>query len=353
MGYKKSTPCRCTVQLLNCYSIHLYLITLLLNFLDLDDIPIFGDEQSFKSLVLHEFDHSFINPLTQKYSEEINTYANLYFPIEAQMKQISYGVWETCVNEHLLRAIDANRIHKEGGDTLYQTAIKAEKTQGFFYIEALAEKMAEYENNRDLYKDFETFYPEIIKVFETLSTQELGADFYTIPFEGPINRALTLGGSNILIVPTQEDPFFQKDITSYCNALFNLLKNKMGMDVTMITDKEALKLNLDDQNIIVYGTIEGNLWLNQNKASFPFQITQDKIVAGETYKGDNLRLISALPHPTNTNKALLIYTTQQGKAIPDINSIFHGPTDYIIGEDNTVYVQGNYSKENGKWTFSK
>lgn len=353
MGYKKSTPCRCTVQLLNCYSIHLYLITLLLNFLDLDDIPIFGDEQSFKSLVLHEFGHSFINPLTQKYSEEINTYANLYFPIEAQMKQISYGVWETCVNEHLLRAIDANRIHKEGGDTLYQTAIKAEKTQGFFYIEALAEKMAEYENNRDLYKDFETFYPEIIKVFETLSTQELGADFYTIPFEGPINRALTLGGSNILIVPTQEDPFFQKDITSYCNALFNLLKNKMGMDVTMITDKEALKLNLDDQNIIVYGTIEGNLWLNQNKASFPFQITQDKIVAGETYKGDNLRLISALPHPTNTNKALLIYTAQQGKAIPDINSIFHGPTDYIIGEANTVYVQGNYSKENGKWTFSK
>lgn len=318
-----------------------------------DNIPIFGNEQSFKSLVLHEFGHSFVNPLTKKHIEAINTYAKLYDPISAQMKQIAYSSWETSVNEHLLRAIDARRNYNEGGEALYKASVNAEKIQGFFYLEALAEKIAEYENNREMYKDFEAFYPEIIKVFETLSTQELGEEFYTIPFEGPINRALTLGGPTLLIMPTKEDPSYQQAIHTYYLSLFDLLKNQVGMDVTMVTDEEALKLDLDDKNIIVCGTIKGNLWLNQNKVSFPFQISKDKIVAGETYEGENLRLISALPHPTNKNKALLVYTAQQGKAIPNINSLFHGPTDYVIGEDDTVHMQGNYTKEDGKWTFSK
>lgn len=44
-----------------------------------------------------------------------------------------------------------------------------EKADGFFYIEPICNKLVEYEENRDRYKNFEDFYPEIITVFKELS----------------------------------------------------------------------------------------------------------------------------------------------------------------------------------------
>ena len=35
-------------------------------------IPTFGNEENFKHLLLHEFSHSFVNPVTEKYIDEVN-----------------------------------------------------------------------------------------------------------------------------------------------------------------------------------------------------------------------------------------------------------------------------------------
>ncbi len=55
--------------------------------------------------IVHEFCHSYVNPLTSKYKTEIDKYAKLFEPISGQMRRHAYPTWEICVNEHIVRAL--------------------------------------------------------------------------------------------------------------------------------------------------------------------------------------------------------------------------------------------------------
>lgn len=99
-----------------------------------NDLPNWGQEDSYKNLIRHEFGHSFINNLTSKNITEVNKYEKLFDPIENIMGKQGYPEWETCVNEHLVRAvvIRINAINK--GESTVNNAIKIEKNNGFIYI---------------------------------------------------------------------------------------------------------------------------------------------------------------------------------------------------------------------------
>lgn len=316
-----------------------------------EDIPVFGDKQSFDYLVWHEFSHSFINPLTEVFQNQFTQSDALFAPIAVKMERLAYSNWETALNEHLIRTITARRTLYESGQEAYEKAIKDEKRQGFFYIELLSDKIASYEQNRKEYKDFNAFYPEIVKLLNELNLHELDSSFYTMPFEGPINAALQIDGQTVVIMPSQENTLVQEKITEYCMAIVNLLTHKLGMQATAIIDKEALQMDLSDKNIIAYGTVEGNLWLKAYETKLPFKITKDKIVADEIYSGNNLRLISALPHPNNEAKSLLIYTAQEAIDILNINSVNHGMTDYVVAKNEEIIAQDNYLKAEKTWKY--
>ena len=134
-----------------------------------NDLPNWGQEDSYKNLIRHEFGHSFINNLTSKNITEVNKYEKLFDPIENIMGKQGYPEWETCVNEHLVRAvvIRINAINK--GESTVNNAIKIEKNNGFIYIDKIVDLLKnEYEPNRDKYKNFEEFYPEVVKLFSSL-----------------------------------------------------------------------------------------------------------------------------------------------------------------------------------------
>lgn len=133
------------------------------------DMPVFGDKSSFRYLVWHEFSHSFVNPLTTKNIGEINNYKNLYTPLYEKMLKQAYGDWESCVNEHIVRAVVARLTYLHEGKESYDNVINYEKSNGFIYIEALTKKLEEFESNKDKYRSFEEFYPELINVFKELS----------------------------------------------------------------------------------------------------------------------------------------------------------------------------------------
>lgn len=146
-----------------------------------DGIPQF-DKKNILFLGWHEFGHSFINPLTAKNSAEISKYSALYGPIKEKMTSLAYTNWETCVNEHIVRSVVARLNYIKYGEDTYQQVISSEKSNGFFYIEPICKKLEQYEKNRDKYKTFEDFYPEIIAVFKELSEAHLGSDFYKMKF---------------------------------------------------------------------------------------------------------------------------------------------------------------------------
>jgi hypothetical protein len=310
--------------------------------------PTFGTVEGFRHLAWHEFSHSFVNPTTEKFREQVAQYESLYEPISEKMKRQAYPDWVTCVNEHIVRAVTTRLAYREIGMEAGEEALQNEKRKSFVYVEALCKRLEQYENQREKYPTFVDFYPELINVFKELSEKELGDDFYSIPFTGTINAVSDNKKSVILIIPTREnDKAVQDKIQNYVKEIHE----KFFKDSPILTDEEALKRDLSTNALIVYGTTTGNLWLAQHIAELPVRVESDKIVADIVYAGAHLRLISAWPNPQNPQKGMVIYTAQQAEDVVGINSVFHGPTDYVIAKDTEVLKAANYKKQNGRWAF--
>jgi hypothetical protein len=312
-------------------------------------VPEFSNE-TINYLVWHEFSHSFVNPTTEKYIDEINQYKKLFSKISSEMSAQAYPEWEICVNEHIVRAVTTRLTYLYLGQTAGDEALAAERNRGFYYIGALCDSLVQYESNRDTYPTFDSYYPQLIKVFKELSEQDLPNSFFEQEFIGPINSAFNFADTLdvVIITPTNEDDNkTQEEIQLYVE----LIKKKFWPKAEVVDDVDALERDLTNSFIVAYGTMEGNLWLDHYKDTFPFQVKEDGIMADKEYEGTNLTFITAMPNPQNYKNPLIVYTAQNSDDIVDINSIFHGPTDYIITKDQEELQTGFYKKEKEKWTF--
>lgn len=313
-----------------------------------DGILYFGSKDNFEHLAWHEFSHSFVNPLGELHRKELGKYASLFEPIRNKMTARAYGNWLTVVNEHVVRAVSTrlNYMHKgkEEGDR----ALQAEKTYGFAYVEALCRELDNYEKNRDEFSTFTSFYPQLVKTFKELSERDLGPDFYHIPFTGTINGVTVNKDDVILVVPSNEkDRAMQEKIHEYVA----MIKERFYQNNPLITDKEALDWDLSKYAVVMYGTPEGNLLLTKYIGELSVTIEKEKISADKVYEGENLRFITAWPNPQNPNRGFLIYSAQRAEDIPGINSVFHGPTDYVISQELKVLHSGDYIKDKEGWKF--
>lgn len=90
-------------------------------------VPVYSSD-TLRYLVWHEFGHSFVNPTTEKYVDEINKYSNLYPPIKDIMQSQAYGTWETCVNEHIVRAVTTRLTYIHLGKAYGDITLANEKT---------------------------------------------------------------------------------------------------------------------------------------------------------------------------------------------------------------------------------
>jgi hypothetical protein len=313
-----------------------------------DGQPAFGSEESFRHIAWHEFSHSFVNPTTAKFSKEIDKYKTLYEPMANKMREQAYPDWRTCINEHVVRAVTTRLVCREIGSKAGAQALDREKTRGFAYVGALCESLARYEKQRDKYPTFVDFYPELVSVFRGLSEKHLGQDFYAIPFKGTINAAVVDRTSAILVVPTNEkDKRVQEKIHSFVGNI----QKRFFKGRPILTDKEALQKDLSKSTVIAYGTPKGNLFIAKYIAGIPVRIESDRIVADKVYEGANLRFITAWPNPHNPEKGMVFYTAQRAANVLNINSVFHGPTDYVIARAAEPLTSANYNKQNGTWSL--
>lgn len=116
---------------------------------------------NFASKILHEFSHSIINPITDKLyvsSEE----DDLFDKIKDIMRKQAYSKNFAIMNEHIIRGIEARYRYKYDANGVEKYIIYLEKS-GFIFIRPIIESLEYYENNRDIYPTFESFYPNIIK----------------------------------------------------------------------------------------------------------------------------------------------------------------------------------------------
>ena len=131
------------------------------------NVPIYGNEAIFKLLLRHEFSHSFVNRITDMYLEEVMKYQHLLDPIREEMDALNYGSWVTCLNEHIVRAVTVRLAISDSGPEGSRALARAQEA-GFIYTDELADALVEYENNREQYPDFISFYPRLLEVLSGL-----------------------------------------------------------------------------------------------------------------------------------------------------------------------------------------
>jgi hypothetical protein len=136
---------------------------------DKEGNPIFKENDYLPTLI-HEFNHSFINPLLDKYKTNkiLKTSATrLLDTLKTEMANQAYKDWQTLINESLVRASVVRYLMVN--DSTTQQAKQEVITQintGFLWMKDLVSLLEVYEKNRVKYKTFNDFYPEIINFFQ-------------------------------------------------------------------------------------------------------------------------------------------------------------------------------------------
>lgn len=131
---------------------------------EIDFLPHFDKDYLETDMILHEFGHSFVNPLTRKFEKEIQSLKNKYYDekLIKNGRHQGYGLWEYVFNEILLRSIVINITRSKFGNQKANELLEFEKSIGFDMVEIICEKLKIYEKNRRKYKNFETFLPILI-----------------------------------------------------------------------------------------------------------------------------------------------------------------------------------------------
>ncbi len=113
-------------------------------------LPIFEEEDYLPTLI-HEFNHSFINHLTEIFSEELQHSAKIIFDKERiKMKRLAYENWSFMLNEALVRASVIRYLISHDSDTTkIDLELKGQLANGFVWMKELVELLKECEDKRD------------------------------------------------------------------------------------------------------------------------------------------------------------------------------------------------------------
>lgn len=132
---------------------------------EIDFVPYFDKDYMETDMVLHEFGHSFVNPITDKYIKEIETIKDRYYTKELREtgNKNGYDEWRYVFNEIVLRATTIKITEQYFGKSKSKDNLKEEISNGFGMVNAVVGILGYYEKNREKYQTFDTFFPVLIE----------------------------------------------------------------------------------------------------------------------------------------------------------------------------------------------
>lgn len=134
-----------------------------------DSTPYFDMEYLKKELILHEFSHSFCNPIIDKHIEELNFMESSEKDFKFKMAKLGYHNNKSILYEYLVRACVIRMVNTLYGKEEYDRLLNEEVKKGFYIMPAFNRSLEHYENNRELYPTLEQYIPELISKIKTTS----------------------------------------------------------------------------------------------------------------------------------------------------------------------------------------
>jgi hypothetical protein len=119
------------------------------------------------STVVHEFTHSYTNPLVDQFATQLQGPGEkLYGLVKKEMAGQAYGNWKTLMYESLNRACGLRYALATGGPAAMNRAAAYESSRSFYWVGELADVLGEYDTQPRKYKDLAEFFPRITAFFE-------------------------------------------------------------------------------------------------------------------------------------------------------------------------------------------
>jgi hypothetical protein len=310
-----------------------------------DGIPYYSKE-GLSNYLYHEFSHSFVNPLTDNYLPVVRATEKLFLPIQEEMSANSYGNWITCINEHIVRAVHIRILCSVGGEKAAEALQDMEKSRRFVYIGPVLNKLKQFEHDREVRKiTFTGFYPELMAVFDSLAHAD-NKELTDPLFSGPVQTVLSQQKVAIIYPTRDNDTLALKSLFGYISAI----RKMKGDPAVLYADTTALKTDLSDSWIMVYGTVESNLFLKKYSGSLPFRMAEDTLYTDRMFTGPNLRLITCIPNPQNRRRGMLVNTATRNRSLRGV--MIPVRADYLVFEDiDHLLQQGFYVKNENRWEF--
>ncbi len=135
-----------------------------------DSSPYFDIEYLKKELILHEFSHSFCNPIVDKYIEELNFMENSEKDFRFKMASLGYHNHKSILYEYLVRACVIRMVNTLYGNEECERLLIEEVRKGFYMMPVFNEGLKHFENNRKLYTTLEQYFPTLIsKIKQSLT----------------------------------------------------------------------------------------------------------------------------------------------------------------------------------------
>ncbi|MEM8566786.1 MAG: DUF4932 domain-containing protein [Bacteroidota bacterium] len=132
--------------------------------------PVYPVKDYFPTL-LHEFNHSFVNHVVQKYINDLAASGTKIFkPLKSQMEAMAYATWQTMYMEAVVRAAVIKYLKDHNYPKYFiEQELNQQVDNGFYWTPELVEELEKYADNRQNYPDLESYMPEIVKFFNKLS----------------------------------------------------------------------------------------------------------------------------------------------------------------------------------------
>lgn len=130
-------------------------------------MPDFRPEAYFPILI-HEFNHSFVNAMNEKYYTSLEKNAKRIFEIKQEtMTKQAYGDWRIMLNEALVRAavLKYMKDHNFGNDVLSRE-VSNEESRGFIWVIDLVKELDRYDKQRDIYPSLEDYMPRLVEAYQ-------------------------------------------------------------------------------------------------------------------------------------------------------------------------------------------
>jgi len=319
-----------------------------------DDRVTFACLSYLESIILHEWSHSFVNPLVDLNIDHFEQSTHLFEPIEEMMRNQAYPNWRICLYEHIVRACEIHLRANLYEDFRKEKSLAYQEGKGFWYISYIDSLLDAYQSRREEYPTFSRFIPAIATKLSQISIEDLPERMTN--FRGPLDAIFPHADTIYIVYPTSLDEQSVNNVTKDLESFMYFLSSA-HIEPMLVSDKEALKINWQDKIAFIYASPGGNLFFEQLKIGIPLGFVDNAIQLGEKKQADEgILFISCMPNPFNGKLPFALVVANRPEdligASLKMGSKSSWNVDYVIFRDDELLDSGQYHKVNGEWSLA-